>query len=164
MHYGHSPPLPGSLLNRLALFGFVGAAIGGVCFVGYGLLFELVVLPTLVRPGQATLSYGQQAMVMTQFAAALGAAAGVSVPLVQRSFWVSAGSVDAAVAAGVALVAGGLWSFDFARYGNDPAYLILYLPLLAGSTILLTVGLLLLFVGTIRTLRERSHAVLPKQN
>jgi len=70
--------------KTLAYFAAGGLVVGWMVFIGYGLAFEVWVMPSLKVPGRAYMSYGQQAGVLAIVAGLLCAAGGAGLALVKH--------------------------------------------------------------------------------
>lgn len=126
------------------------AGIGSACYLAYGLLFEQFFMPALRRPGEPMLSYGQQAGLMMLPAGILGMAIGLV--LLWRT-WIARGIAIAApflIAKGV----NSLWNESLAQYGPDPSDQVLYVPILVGAPLCLTIVVTLIGVQNLRSAGE----------
>lgn len=113
-----------------------GAVLGGAGYVCYALMFEKLMMPRLVAPGEPTLSYGQQSvMIVLPLAVILGGSLGMFVFWALRGKFVLAVMLPLLVSALVATLDNALWATSIKRYGESPTDLVLYFPLLVGCAI-----------------------------
>lgn len=135
-------------MSRFTTSTFVGALIGAGAYVGYGILFDLIVMPALVQPGAASLSYGQLwFMVSMPLAALLGAGVGASIAFMRRWNGLVAGLLTVPVPLFVGFATTSLWDSSIRRYGSDPSDGILYTPLLVGSGICIAGNVAIAVIG-----------------
>lgn len=139
---------------RAINFIMVCGALGGVCYVGYAMIMDLLILPPSGAPGGPGLTYGAQAMmIIYPLAILLGSSIGASFAITR--WWVT---VIALAAPGlIAHYCSGLWREQQARYGADPSDLIVFVPLLTASVVCILLNPLLALAGYVWHLRSNSH-------
>jgi hypothetical protein len=123
----------------------IGIFVGAALYVGYGLAFELLVMPSLRTPGAPFLSYGQQAVVLTVIAGLVCGAAGASIALCAFRRWLTSALVVFGVCVPTAAFVSQCWLDHFAKWGPDPTARILYWPFVA----LLPIVVIVWFVSMI---------------
>lgn len=127
-------------LLALLLVLFVSAAVAAALHMFYGLAYELVVLSPQTTVGSVRLSYGQQAMCTTFFAAQLGALTGVTAFLCWKGRWLLGVALSIAGTLSMLLLMISLWRNSVANYGPDPSDHIVYEPLVVGCVVVLAIS------------------------
>jgi hypothetical protein len=129
----------------------LGAVVGCVSNVSYGVAYETFVMPSLDDP---QFPYLQQAMFMAVVSGALGGAIGLSVALCRRRHWAAGILVSLAASFVTCAYTSQIWAYSYSFWGADSSDNIVYVPVFFVSLAILCLTILVVFMFAVSDARQ----------